>query len=113
MPTKQIRFFGQPAVVSCDGRCDKAWGLNGRPRVQLSDDEDDFAWKSDGELGDAPADPETYEGGHGKPSAVPLSDPERMNKWCVRECERHIVTSPSEEVRLRDFSKRVLNRHPV
>jgi hypothetical protein len=64
---KRITFFGQPAKVGCDGRCGKAWGINGRAKVRLSDDEDDFYWPADDELGDAPADPGSYEGGYGKP----------------------------------------------
>jgi hypothetical protein len=37
---KRITFFGQPAKVVCDGRCSKAWGINSRPTVQISDDDD-------------------------------------------------------------------------
>ncbi len=87
---KRVTAYGALVVMTCDGRCDKAWGINSRPREQLSDDPDDYVFKRDSELGTAPADPGTYEGGHGKPSAVPLSeaDSERMNKWCFRECER-------------------------
>lgn len=97
--------------VACDGRCDKAWGINGRPRVQLSPtDEDDYAWLADSELGAALADPGTYEGGHAKPSGVVGS--EGMNKWCVRECERCVTSAPGESDRplaLRDFTRRVYN----
>lgn len=107
---KRITFCGQPARVACDGMCHKAWGISHRPRVQLGGDEDDYAWLADGELGDAPQDPGTEEGGHAKPRLV--RGPEDMNTWCVRECERCVISEPgrSEELlELRDFSRRVYN----
>lgn len=87
-----ITYFGQPAKVNCDGRCEKAWGTNSRRRVCLSDDEDDYAFLADGELGIAPVDPGTYEGGHAKP----LSVSEFPNKWCVGECERSHMSMPGK-----------------
>ena len=112
---KVITFCGQRAKVACDGRCDKAWGLHARPRVLLGDgsDPDDFAWLSDDEAGNAPADPGTYEGGHGKP--IDATGADHMNKWCVRECERCEMSSPGkwgEPLVLRDFSRRYYNRTP-
>lgn len=93
----------------CDRNCGKAWGINSRPFVQLSLDEDDIAWLADGELGEAPADPGTYEGGHAKP----LSPDAFPNKWCIRECER-CVRSKADEVTepltLKDWSKRRYNK---
>lgn len=89
-----------------DGRCDKAWGINGRPKLYFQEedqaprplnqgeeprDADDYVYVRDSELGTAPGPGETVglsEGGHCKPSAEPLVDGERMNKWCARECER-------------------------
>jgi hypothetical protein len=104
--TKRITYFGQPAVVGCDARCEKAWGINSRPRVQLSaKNDDDYAYLADPELGWAPADPGTYEGGDGKPSA-PC---ERMNRWCVRECERSDMQDTLDDVSVPDFSRRVYN----
>jgi hypothetical protein len=105
---KQITYFGQPAKVACDENCNKAWGINNRPKIQLSEDEDDYAYLSDDELGDAPENPGTYEGGHAKPthkSQIP-------NKWCVRECERCSLSSPGEynlPPVVKDFSKRMYN----
>lgn len=105
---KIIQYVGQYAKVACDEKCNKAWGMNERPTVQLSDDEDDYAYLSDDELGEAPEDPGTYEGGEGKPvdkQGIP-------NKWCVRECERCSMSSPgkfNEPLRLKDFSERVYN----
>jgi hypothetical protein len=101
------RFFGQPNAFACDAKCEKAWGNNSRPKVMLSDaDEDDYAFLADPELGEAPADPGTYEGGHGKPQRPE----DRLNKWCVRECERSIMVDEFEGTEeLRDFSKRQQN----
>lgn len=96
MPEAVITFFGQAAKVNCDGNCAKAWGISNRPKRQLSADEDDYEFLADGELGDAPADPGTYEGGHGKPS----SSHEFPNRWCVRECERCNMSSPGESQHL-------------
>ena len=81
---KIIIFFGKRTKVACDRQCNKAWGINSRPEVRHSDDEDDTSYKTDAELGEAPLDPGTYEGGHAKPLSPDLF----ANKWCVRECER-------------------------
>lgn len=108
MILKTIQYLGQAMTVACDENCGKAWGMNSRPRVTLSNNEDDYAYLSDGELGNAPDDPETYEGRDAKP----LTPDQRMNKWCVRECERCAHTRPGESENipvLRDFSKRVYN----
>jgi len=80
-----VKYCGKPMRVCCDGNCGKAWGINGRPKIQLDPaDEDDFVWLADDELGVAPLDPGTYEGGEGKPPNADYFP----NKWCVRECER-------------------------
>lgn len=89
-----ITYFGKERVVKCDGRCDKAWGVSGRPRKQLSDDPDDYVFLPDSELGIAPIDPGTYEGGHAKPENADYFP----NKWCVRECERCIMSYPGDKV---------------
>lgn len=107
---KEIIYCGQKTKVGCDEKCNKAWGLNTRPKEQLSDDWDDYAFLSDGELGDAPIDPQTYEGGHGKPEA----DEPKLNKWCVRECERCTMSNPNDfdkPLKIKDFSKRRYNIH--
>lgn len=103
-----ITYFGQRARVVCDRQCSKAWGVCSRPQLQLSEDEDDFAYLADGELGEAPADPGTYEGGIGKP----LTPDAFPTKWCVRECERCAMSEPGqyeEELALPDFSVRCYN----
>ncbi len=74
---KKIIFFGENVKVSCDENCNKAWGINSRPR----DDETEIP---DDQLGDAPVNPGTYEGGYAKP----INKIGIPNKWCVRECER-------------------------
>ena len=88
-----IIYAGQPMKVVCDRNCAKAWGIQCRPEVQLSDDPDDYAFLADGELGEAPIEPGTYEGGEAKP----LSPYEFPNKWCVRECERCAKSLPREQ----------------
>ena len=106
MHTKQITFFGQQVTMACDGRCAKAWGISQRPKVEFDPKEpDDVAWLADDELGEAPADPGTYEGGHAKPDG-----PHDMNKWCARECERSKMFRYSETVTVRDFSQRRYNQ---
>lgn len=92
MSAKQITYFGQPMIVDCDRNCKKAWGINTRPRRQLSDNPDDFMLLADGELEIAPDDPGTYEGVDGKPA----SPNEFPNRWCVRECERCAKWRPGE-----------------
>lgn len=37
----EISYFSGLCTVTCDGHCHKAWGLNRRPHIQLSDDEED------------------------------------------------------------------------
>lgn len=102
MIQRQIRFFGEDVVLACDGRCDKAWGINGRAEVLLSDKDDDHIYVPDSALGTA-GQPGTWEGGDGRPSDVPLRDSERMNKWCARECERSGIFGPKEEVIVPDL----------
>ncbi len=105
---KIIRYFGHLAKVACDEKCDKAWGTIGRPRIQLSDDEDDYEYLSDKELGQAPANTGVYEDGQDKPA----SKEEIPNKWCVRECERCAMSLPGkhmEPLPLKDFSVRIRN----
>ena len=113
MNRKVILFGGRSAVLVCDGRCDKAWGINNRPQLYFQEslaipralapgeqprDPNDTVYLGDAELGTAPEDPGTYEGGDGKPSAMPLTDPSHMNRWCARECERAAVLEPGEDL---------------
>ncbi len=58
-------MFGQTCTFACDTQCDKAFGISGREKVSLSDDEDDYRYLTDGELGQAPQCTGTWEGGHG------------------------------------------------
>lgn len=106
-----IVFFGQHQIMVCDAKCDKAWGINNRPRHQLSEtDEDDYAWLADDELGIAPDDPGTYEGL--AMEAKPITPEERHNRWCARECERCTRVVVGESFELPDFSKRFYNVKP-
>jgi len=109
MPEVIIQYFGKLAKVNCDGRCEKAWGINNRPRVQISDDVDDYAFLCDAELGQAPVDPGTYEGGVAKPPSAH----EFPTKWCVRECERCNMSMPGESshpLPIHSFAERRYNK---
>lgn len=98
----KIKAYGENAILACDGNCQKAWGEHSRPTIQLSENEDDFAYLADDELGIAPADPGTYEGGCGKPSEP------KHNKWCFRECERSSWCGDREIPVLKKFENRFI-----
>jgi len=125
MLAKTVLDFGHPCTFACDAKCEKAWGHQHRPQVYrtqndqwIASDEpdedatipdvDDYAYLADNELGKAPFDPGTYEGGEGKPT-IPL---ERMNKWCFRECERSETFEIGEPIVLHDWNKRSYNFSP-
>jgi len=97
--------------IKCDEKCNKAWGLNTRPQIQLDENnEDDYCFLSDLELEEAPIDPGTYEGF--EMCAKPKTKEELGNKWCIRECERCFRSMPGESVnsiQLHDFNKRFYN----
>lgn len=98
---------GQELIIACDGKCEKAWGVNARPFIGLDkDDTDDIVWLSDSELGVAPIDPGTREGGDSKPIQP------KHNKWCFRECERSDSCNAQEfpNLKLPDFSRRLYNQ---
>ena len=100
-------IFMKPLIAYCDGNCQKAWGVCNRPDHQLDPGEpDDVLFLRDDELGDAPADPGTYEGGDGKP----FPGHYLCGKWCFRECERCHFAEPYEDVVLTD-EKRFRKRH--
>jgi hypothetical protein len=105
MIAKSILYFGVPSCVCCDAKCSKAWGINNRPKVQLSDNEDDYYFLADNELGQAPEQPGTWEGRDTKPT----KPEDRLNKWCVRECERSDVAPEGIMVQPHDFSVRRYN----
>lgn len=119
MIVKRLSFFGQSTTHACDGRCDKAWGINSRPSVPsraerlAQENPDDYAFLADDELGTAPIDPGTYEGGNAKPRGA--RGPDDINKWCVRECERAWMSprgQPDAAPELPDFSTRLHNIAP-
>lgn len=106
---KIITYFGIKAKIVCDQKCNKAWGINSRPKLEFDENEpEDYAFLADDELGKAPEDPGTYECNCGKPT-----DKNQIpNKWCVRECERSAISKPYEShlpLELPDFSKRFYN----
>lgn len=104
--TKQIIWFGNHVTLACEGKCIKAWGISSRQKINFDvNDPDDYAFLADDELGDAPNQPGTWEGGHGKPS-----DPSQMNKWCARECERSGIFESGEPIVLTDYSARHYNQ---
>ena len=106
MINKTITFLGQTAIVACDEKCEKAWGINKRKKKYLSTtNKDKWEFYSDDELKIAPIDPKSYEGGYGKP----INKDDRLNRWCVRQCERHFFGKPGDKIILPDFSKRELN----
>jgi hypothetical protein len=111
--TKRLIYFDRSATHACDGKCNKAWGIGRRPKIQLSEDPDDFAYLADDELGDAPETSGIYEGGDDKP--VDAKGPDDINRWCVRQCERGWLSEPfqsSAPPKPRDFSTRFYNIAP-
>lgn len=106
MVKREVTMYGERIILACDGRCDKAWGINGRPRALLSAKDDDNIFLPDSVLGTAPPPGRTIttsEGFEPKPSAGPLTDGTRMNKWCARECERCKRFKLDEPIVLRDM----------
>lgn len=89
MLTKEILWFGRKCILACDGKCYKAWGINSRPSKNGK-------FKKDDELGIAPENPGTFEGGQGK-------NPKSLNKWCARECERSDIFEEGEKIVLRNL----------
>lgn len=105
--TTSILYFGKRCLAVCDQKCNKAWGLNGgRPEWRDSTEPDDVIWFADGEVGEAPADPGSYEGGEGKPFGPPLVH----NKWCVRECERSTTVDIGRPIQCINWSQRIYNQ---
>lgn len=106
---KEIVYHGERCVLVCDGRCDKAWGIQARPRYRFVSDDadpDDYVYLGDEHVGEAPPPGKTEivsEGFEMKPSAVPLTDPERLNKWCARQCERSTIVKLGEPIVLPDM----------
>jgi hypothetical protein len=98
-----IRAYGQQLNLACDGNCNKAYGINNRPKNQLSNDEDNYEWLADHEIGIAPIDPKTYVGDHAKPTDG------KHNKWCFHECERSASAEFPDIPQLPDFSNRHAN----
>lgn len=109
MHTKPILWSGRAVTLACDGVCSKAWGVIMRPTERFdANDPDDCAMHADHELGTAPVDPRSYEGGCAKPEG-----PAGMNKWCSRQCERSRIFEADEVVTasaLPSFDGRLYNQ---
>ena len=106
MIIKCIKAFGEIMAIGCDGQCNKAWGISCRPKILLSDDEDDYEYLSDGELEEASMVSHTSEGGHMKP----MLENDRLNKWCFRQCERLAMADlHSDIIKLPNFTSRISN----
>ncbi len=109
MIQRRILYHGHDLILACDGKCNKAWGHNGRPRHRFQPedvDPDDHVAFADSDLGRAPGPGKTAivcEGGHAKPSTSSLKDGERMNKWCARECERSTKVPVGDVIVLPDL----------
>ena len=67
--------------------------------------EDDYCYLADDELGIATKDPGTYECVDGKLTY----NEEKMNRWCCRECERSSINDLLGKIEIKDFSKRRYN----
>lgn len=97
-----IRYLGEMVIMACDGRCSKAWGIDKRPRMMVSEAEGDYCFLSDDDLLEAPVDPGTTEYGEHKPRAAKYFP----NKWCVRQCERsEMFEQGTPEIILHDWSE--------
>lgn len=106
MREQVVHVCGRAQTLSCDGRCEKAWGVSQRPSRALAEDEpDDVEYLADGELGTAPEHPGTWEGGDTKPAPG-----HPMNRWCLRECERSVRALPGVTPVLPGWATPVLNQ---
>ena len=114
---KSIVYFGRTTKVICDNNCRKAWGICLRPSIYFNalgvpvgvrteqgmggfepEDWDNDAYIPDYLLGEAPDNPGTSEGFQYKPSWKD-NDPAKINKWCVRQCERNAMECHPDDPR--------------
>ena len=93
MIAKSIIYFENKCILICDGKCNKAWGMNNRK------EKDSGEYYKDNELKTAPVNPGTYEGGHAKPK----DNEQILNKWCCRECEISKMVKDNEDFELPIF----------
>lgn len=98
---RRITYLSQTAFVGCDEHCEKAWGKHQRPSSLDPNTETKF-FLADTELGRAPLDPGTEEG----PDRKPTLPNDKLNRWCVRECERSSMGPSLVDLRVPDFSQR-------
>ena len=98
---KVIIYLGEEEKIGCDEKCNKAWGIQNRPSVICSNDEDDYAYLPDHELENARECDE----------AKPVNKQNIPNKWCVRECERCTSsTNINDALKLNDFARLFYNQ---
>jgi hypothetical protein len=108
----EITWFGRRCLLTCDHKCEFAWGIdachvidpNGFSRSIEYDEDDDNVLLADHEIDPNLRMPD-YLGGR----------PETHGKWCARECERSTIIEAGEPIRYLDFSKRHYNqpwKHP-
>jgi hypothetical protein len=86
-----ITFAGQALTAICDFKCERACGKHARPTAKLSSGDAHYAFFSDGELGAAPDEPGTEEGGCRKPD-----HPVRHNR-CVPVNANDVTLSALEK----------------
>jgi len=99
-----VTIYGYKQTAICDGVCEKAWGISNRPKIQLSDNPDDYMFLGDDDIVEyAPNYPRTFEGGVGKPLD------RNHNKWCYRECERCNLFKDGDKPYPKDLSKGIYN----
>lgn len=111
MLLRVVTAYGERMALGCDGRCERAYGRQDRPKVFAgTGNDDDWAWLADSEIKElAPENPGSYEGGVGKPKEAA----DRLNRWCFRECERSVFAGSRETlVELPNLSKRYYNIAP-
>ena len=111
---KEITYYGAPAKVGCDEKCNKAWGINNRPRVYLDISETQiFGLEGTSIYPDIEDDinVDNYENDDAKPTCKS----EMGNRWCVRECERCQMSEygkHNEPLKIKDFNQRFYNMYP-
>lgn len=126
MKITEIIYFGNPAKIVCDEKCNKAWGWSDRPKIYFDPDKEEdieilkdkvkdwdaFYLIPDTELPDAPNSPGSFECFEYKPTSYDNPEEHKHNKWCCRACERCRMTKLNKFnilPKLYDFSRRVYN----
>jgi hypothetical protein len=130
---------GIPGVtVACDGKCEKAWGNNNRPKIYFDrqgnsindqwehmvtsfcDIESALGIEYDEELYDEDdycfltddelPDAPINPGTSEGGHFKPQHPDDRLNKWCARECERSEIIDPGKPIIIRTFDEPFYNQ---